>query len=104
MIKLTKDMFSCWGNKDKYDDELIIEHDPKIESKTIADQILDDYEKARIYEQIEKDIPEMYKDWKAILPQLKQNQKLRELVEKYYKHVDLTISSICKQMLEECEE
>ncbi len=35
---------------------------------------------------------------------LKQNQKLRELVEKYYKHVDLTISSICKQMLEECKE
>lgn len=34
----------------------------------------------------------------------RQNQKLRELVEKYYKHSDLTISSICKQMLEECKE
>ena len=37
-------MFSCWGNGDKYDNELIIEHDTKIESKVIADQILQNQE------------------------------------------------------------
>ena len=39
-LVLNKKDFSCWGNGDKYDDELIIEHNPKIHGRTIADQIL----------------------------------------------------------------
>lgn len=37
-------------------------------------------QKARTYDEIEKIIPEMYKDWKSILPQINQNQKLLGLV------------------------
>jgi len=43
-MKLTKKDFHCWGNGDKYDDELIIEHNPKIHSRDIADQILNNQE------------------------------------------------------------
>jgi len=39
-MNLTKKDFSCWGNGDKYDDELFIEHDPKITAVEIADEIL----------------------------------------------------------------
>lgn len=39
-------------------------------------------------------------EWNRIL----QNQRLLELVEKYYKHSDLSISSLCKQLLKECKE
>lgn len=40
MKPLTKKDFSCWGNGDKYDDELYISHDPKITAREIADEIL----------------------------------------------------------------
>ena len=45
-MKLTKKDFSCWGNGDKYDDELFIEHDPKITAVELADEILKNQEKA----------------------------------------------------------
>lgn len=48
-------------------------------------QILNDYDKARTYDEIAKIIPEMYKDWKSILPQINQSQKLRGLIEKAIK-------------------
>lgn len=62
MIKLTKDMFSCWGNGDKYDDELIIEHDPKIESKTIANQILENQKLLEFIEQFRYDLENYLED------------------------------------------
>jgi len=40
MKDLTKKDFSCWGNGDKYDDELFISHDPKFTAVEIADKIL----------------------------------------------------------------
>ena len=95
MIEFKKGMFSCWGNGDKYDDELIIEHDPKIESKIIADQIMDDYEKARKLDQLDAICQSgKYEDTSEFLVKIlnneirlatdtdKQNQKLRELIEK----------------------
>ncbi len=39
-MNLNKKDFSCWGNGDKYDDELFISHDPKITAVEIADEIL----------------------------------------------------------------
>lgn len=54
MSELTKDDFSCWGNGDKYDDELIITHDPKIHSRTIADQILKNQDDAKVLPEAEK--------------------------------------------------
>jgi len=58
MIELKKKDFSCWGNEDKYDDELIIEHDPKIFSRDIADQILQDHEDAKLFNSL-KDVLEV---------------------------------------------
>ena len=39
---LTKDQFESWAydEKDQFDDELVITHDPKISSKSISDEIL----------------------------------------------------------------
>jgi len=51
-MKLAKKDFSCWGNGDKYDDELIITHEPKIHSRTIADQILKNQEDAEKWSKI----------------------------------------------------
>ncbi len=76
MIELTED-----GNLIKWIEHLRGKDSSGAWNKKDAEifkQILDDYEKARVYEQIEKCVPEMYKDWKAILPQIKQNQKLRD--------------------------
>jgi len=50
--------------------------------KELVKQILSDHNKVRTYEEIAKIVPEMYKDWKSILPQIKQNQKLLGLIEK----------------------
>ena len=46
-MKLTKDMFHDWIDDEtgEFDDELIIEHDPKISSKSIADSILSNQDK-----------------------------------------------------------
>lgn len=68
----------------------------------LKQQILDDYEKARKWDNL-KTTNKCVKSI-GLDRGYNQNQKLRELVEKYYKHADLTISSICKQMLEECKE
>ena len=49
-INITKADFSCWGNGDKYDDELFIRHNPKITAVELADKILKNQEKAENYD------------------------------------------------------
>jgi|TARA_R110000796_G_scaffold41901_11_gene103934 hypothetical protein len=46
-MKLTKEMFHDWVDDDdmEFDDELIIEHDPEISSRSIADSILSNQDK-----------------------------------------------------------
>ena len=40
-------------------------------------------------------------DGKELKQQILQDQKLRELCEKHSKHLDLTIASICEEMLKD---
>ena len=51
-INITKADFSCWGNGDKYDDELFIRHNPKITAVELADKILKNQEKARLWNKL----------------------------------------------------
>lgn len=60
-MNLTKKDFSCWGNGDKYDDELFIEHDPKITAVEIADEIL---KNQSIVERLKKLLHKKKKDYK----------------------------------------
>jgi len=74
-MKLTEDMFYDWTDKGKdleFDDELIIEHDPKISSKSITKQIL---ENQRLRELIEEELESGYfMEWSR--------QKLQSLLDK----------------------
>lgn len=76
-MKLTKDDFSCWGNGDKYDDELFISHDPKIKAVEIADEILKNQEDAEKFQKLMKWLNYSY-DFTHDLGMPKELQKILE--------------------------